>query len=150
MVRGQTEYMPVSRFVKEIPQSLLDGKINSTSHSTSPAKAFALYGKTVPCRQKSGSKSFKADYGYYLPPFSYRAGPALPRKRKILIISLQSQPTLVGRTHNTETIVIVAVVRVVVVPVRNLAVVIVVIPGTTALYAVRTRRRAGLYLFIRT
>ena len=25
-----------------------------------------------------------------------RAGPALPRKRKILIISLQSQPTLVG------------------------------------------------------
>ena len=26
--------------------------------STSPAKAFALYGKTIPCRQKSGSKSF--------------------------------------------------------------------------------------------
>ena len=86
-----------------------------------------MYGKTVPCRQKSGSKSFKADYGYYLPPFSYRAG-----------------------THNTETVVVVAVVRVVVVPVRNLAVVIVVIPGTTALYAVRTRRRAGLNLFIRT
>ena len=53
-------------------------------------------------------------------------------------------------THNTETVVVVAVVRVVVVPVRNLAVVIVVIPGTTALYAVRTRRRAGLNLFIRT
>ena len=48
------------------------------------------------------------------------------------------------------------------VPVRHLAVVIVVIPGTAArvlftklgklcvFYAVRTRRRAGLYLFIRT
>ena len=48
------------------------------------------------------------------------------------------------------------------VPVRNLAVVIVVIPRTTArvlftklgklcvFYAVRTRRRAGLNLFIRT
>lgn len=36
------------------------------------------------------------------------------------------------------------------VPVANRRVVGVVVPGTTALYAVRTRRRAGLYLFIRT
>ena len=55
----------------------------------------------------------------FLPPKAYRAGPALPRKRKILIISLQSQPTLVGWTHNTETKVVVAVIRVVVVPIRH-------------------------------
>ena len=33
-----------------------------------------------------------------------KAGPALLRKRKILIISLQSQPAPAGWTHNTETI----------------------------------------------
>ena len=77
--------------------------------------------------------------------------PALSRKRKILIISLQSQPTLVGWTHNTETPVIAAVVRVfVVIPGRHFTAGSTVEPRAATLYAVRTRRRAGQYLFIRT
>ena len=53
-------------------------------------------------------------------------------------------------THNTETVVVVAVVRVVVVPVRHGTVGSIVVPRAATLYAVRTRRRAGQYLFIRT
>ena len=120
-----------------------------------------MYGKTVPCRQKSGSKSFKADYGYCLPPFSYRAGPALPHKRKILIISLQSQPTLVGGANKAEAQVVVPVRRSVVVPVANRRVVGVVVPGTIprvlftklgklcVFDTVRTRRRAESCRFCR-
>ena len=53
-------------------------------------------------------------------------------------------------THNTETVVVVAVVRVVVVPIRHGTVGSIVVPRAATLYAVKTRRRAGLYLFIRT
>ena len=53
-------------------------------------------------------------------------------------------------THNTETKAVEAVGRVEVVLDRNLAVVIAAKPRTTATHAVRTRRRAGLNLFIRT
>ena len=53
-------------------------------------------------------------------------------------------------THNTETIVVVTVVRVVVIPIRHGTVGSIVVPRTATLNAVRTRRRAGLNLFIRT
>ena len=64
--------------------------------------------------------------------------------------------------NQAEAIVLVAVVRVVVVPVSHGTVGSIVVPRAAArvlftklgklcvLYAVRTRRRAGLYLFIRT
>ena len=55
-----------------------------------------------------------------LPPYTYRAG-----------------------TNNTETVVVVAVVRVVVVPVSNRAVRGVVVPRATAFDAVIARRSAG-------
>ena len=119
--------------------------------STSPAKALHCTEKPYPADKSPVLKVFKG--GLRLLPaacVALRAGPALPRKRKILIISLQSQPTLVGWTHNTETVVIVAVVRVVVVPIRHGTVGSIVVPRAATLYAVRTRRRAGLYLFIRT
>ena len=94
--------------------------------------------------RQSGSKSF---YGG-LRKLSCRRklielDPHFRQRRKILIISLQSQPTLVGGTHNTETIVVVAVIRVVVVPISNLAVIAVVIPTAAALNSVRTRRGTG-------
>ena len=47
-------------------------------------------------------------------------------------------------THNTEPVLVVPVVRVAVVPVRNLAALLGAIPGTAALNPVRTRRRAGV------
>lgn len=67
MVRGQTEYMPVSRFVKEIPQSLLDGKINSTSHSnsnpslSSNADRFRI---SEPEENSYGSLAYGGVFGY--------------------------------------------------------------------------------------
>ena len=59
----------------------------------------------------------------FLPPKAYRAG-----------------------THNTETKVVVAVVRVVVVPIRHGTVRSIVVPRATAFDAVRTGRRAGHHL----
>ena len=61
-----------------------------------------------------------------------RAGPTLPRKRKILIISLQSQPTLVGCANKADANEVVAPVRrSAVVPVTNRHDVGVVEPRTT-------------------
>ncbi len=63
--------------------------------------------------------------------------------RKFIIISLQVQPALVGCANHAEAKIVVAVVRVVVVPVRNRTVVSVIVPAGTTVYAVRAGRSAG-------
>ena len=95
--------------------------------------------------RQSGSKSF---YGG-LRKLSCRRklielDPHFRQRRKILIISLQSQPTLVGGTHNTETKVVVAEVRAAVVPIRHGTARSIAAPRATATDAARTRRRAGV------
>ena len=71
-----------------------------------------------------------------------RAGPTLPRKRKILIISLQSQPTLVGRANKAEAQEAVPGRRSAAAPVANRRAPGVEVPRTTPHDTVRTRRRA--------
>ena len=69
-------------------------------------------------------------------------GPALPRKRKILMISLQSQPTLVGWANKAEAHVVVSVFRKRVGPVANIRADGVGFPRTTPDDMGQTRRRA--------
>ena len=71
-----------------------------------------------------------------------RAGPALPRKRKILIISLQSQPTLVCCANKAEAHSAVPERRSAAVPIANRRVAGVVVPRTTPTDTARTRPRA--------
>ena len=69
-------------------------------------------------------------------------GPALPRKRKILIISLQSQPTLVGRANKAEAREAAPARRSAAALVANRHAAGVEVPKTTPHDTVRTRRRA--------
>ncbi|MQN01837.1 MAG: ATP-dependent DNA helicase PcrA [Lachnospiraceae bacterium] len=79
MVRGQTEYMPVSRFVKEIPAELLDGRVEKTSYSfdeRADYKERADFGfkAYVPKENDYGSLAYGGIYGY--------SGNAKGQKRK--------------------------------------------------------------------
>jgi len=76
-------------------------------------------------KDSSGSESFRADYGQSLPPFTFRAG-----------------------TNKAETDVVVAVVRVVVVPVRHIAVGSIVVPRAATVDTVVTGSRACLTFFV--
>ena len=77
MVRGETQYNPVSRFVREIPQGLLDEEIPQGFRRVSPAD----FGLPVggPSRRSSyadgGYSSFRGSSGGYAGGGGYREAP---------------------------------------------------------------------------
>ena len=81
MIRGETQYNPVSRFVKEIPPLLLDHKLPEPKY-----KSYESYDDDF-----SGRNSFKAK-PYEARPYETRLGEAI-----------QTGPTQAGTTQFSET-----------------------------------------------
>ena len=112
--------------------------------STSPAKAFALYGKTLQCRQKSGSKSFYrgitvitcrlCSFKSWNAQHGNRSCCCSCSDKEIYLSTAKIAPSL--RNFLTPCV-----------PVRHGIVGSIVVPKGAALYAVRTRRRAESCLF---
>ena len=64
MVRGQTEYMPVSRFVKEIPDELLDGSVKKRSNLSYSGNVKSSFIKFTPVEDSYGSVAYGGVTGY--------------------------------------------------------------------------------------
>ncbi|MDD7664492.1 MAG: 3'-5' exonuclease, partial [Lachnospiraceae bacterium] len=69
MVHGQTEYMPVSRFVKEIPDELLDGSVKKSHSSYSSTSSYSKntdyeFKEFTPPKNSYGSVAYGGVTGY--------------------------------------------------------------------------------------
>lgn len=95
MIRGETQYNAVSRFVKEIPAKLLDGHVSSNRKWSDEGEDSVAFGESV---RKSSFDSFKKTYGN--PMHTFENGGL----KKVVRTNEQDKPYIARSISNLQNI----------------------------------------------